>query len=343
MADAVDSEASTHSQSHLTEERLAAATREGLRVVAIASAGMLVVAAAELAIFAVTQSAGLLADALHHLSDVLVTATIGVAFLLARRPLTTRFTYGLHRIEDLAGAFIALVITISGAAAGVNAYQRLVTHAHPTQIGWGILAALAAFAANEAIAEYKLRAGRRLDSAALVTEGRHARADGLASLVAAAGLALAGLGVPAADAIAGLVIAVAILYLLLDVRRDVLSSLLDTVDPAVIAQVREQALAVSGVAQVEDVRARWAGQQLYVALNLAADGAIPLAEAHAMVERVRQEVLAHVAGAAMVDVHVDPLGPPEGMDPTAAARVDRGEEQAQGLAHELVGDSQPPA
>jgi divalent metal cation (Fe/Co/Zn/Cd) transporter len=112
---------------------------------------------------------------------------------------------------------------------------------------------------------------------------------------------------------------------------------------AVIAQVREQALAVTEVARVEGVRARRAGQQLYVALNLAAARAIALAEAHAMAERVWREVLAHVAGAAMVDVHVDPLGLPEGVDLTAATHVDRGEEQAPGLAHELAGDGQPPA
>lgn len=287
---------------------------EGLRVVAVATAGMLVVALIELGVFAIGHSAGLLSDALHNLGDVLTTVALWVAFLLARRPATERFTYGLHRAEDLAGAFIALVIALSGIAAAFTAYQRLVSGAVPTQIGWGILAALVGFGGNEALAQYKIRKGRELRSEPLVADGQHSRADGLTSLAAAVGLALTRLGWRAADPLAGLLISLAILYILVDVARNVLARLLDAVDPATLEHIRELAGSVAGVQQVADVRARWAGRRLYAALNIGADGTMPLREAHAVAERVRQEVLAHVPGAAMVDVHVDPLGLPEGAE-----------------------------
>lgn len=313
---------SAHGHSHLPSDNMAASTQEGLRVVAIATAGMFVVAAVEFAIFAVSQSAGLLSDALHNLGDVLTTLALWAAFLIARRPPTKRFTYGFSRAEDLAGAFIALVITLSAGAAAFESYRRLVTGAHPTQIGLGIAAALFGFAGNEALAEYKIRAGHRLNSAPLVADGQHSRADGLTSLAAAVGLLLTFFGWHEADPIAGLLISVAILYILIDVGRDVLHRLLDAVDPAVVDEVRGHALSITGVQQVEDIRARWAGRRLYVALNLGADATMTLAEAHAIAERVRQEVLAHVAGAAIVDVHVDPVGLPDGMDPHAWTHAD---------------------
>lgn len=318
-----------HGHSHLPGNTMAASTQEGLRVVAIATAGMLLVAGVEFAIFSISQSAGLLSDALHNLGDVLTTAALWVAFLIARRPPTKRFTYGFSRAEDLAGAFIALVITVSAGAAAFESYRRLVTHAMPTQIGLGIAAALFGFVGNEVLAEYKIRAGRRLHSAPLVADGQHSRADGLTSLAAAVGLALTFLGWHEADPIAGLLISVAILYILIDVGREVLHRLLDAVDPAIVDEVREHALSVSGVREVEDIRARWAGRQLYVALNLGADATMTLAEAHAIAERVRQEVLAHVAGAAMVDIHVDPVGLPDGVDPHAWMHEDHehGEDQ----------------
>lgn len=287
---------------------------EALRVVAVATAGMLVIALIEFGVFAIGRSAGLLSDALHNLGDVLTTLALWVAFLLARRPASERFTYGLHRAEDLAGAFIALVIALSGIAAAFTAYQRLVSGAVPTQIGWGILAALVGFGGNEALAQYKIRKGRELNSAPLVADGQHSRADGLTSLAAAVGLTLTWLGWRQADPLAGLLISLAIFYILVDVGRDAVAHLLDAVDPATITQIRELAGSVAGVKQVEDVRARWAGRRLYAALNISADGAMPLSEAHAVAERVRQEVLAHVLGAAMVDVHVDPLSLPEGAD-----------------------------
>lgn len=323
-----------HAHSHSHADHITSNTKEGLRVVAIATAGMFVVAAIELGVFALSNSAGLLSDALHNLGDVLTTAALWVAFILARRPPTNRFTYGFHRAEDLAGAFIALVITISAAAAAFASYQRLVTRAQPTQIGLGIVAALIGFAGNEILAQYKIRMGRRLNSTPLIADGQHSRADGITSLAAAAGLVLVALGVPVADPIAGLLISVAILYILIDVGRDVLDRLMDAVDPDVVARVYREALAVPGVAQVTDVRARWAGRRLFVALTLGADGAISLTDAHAVAERVRQEVLSHVRGAAMVDIHVDPVGLPEGVDPHAWTHVDHDDHDDHPHAHD---------
>src|SRR5262245_31355774 len=81
-----------HGHSHLPGNTMAASTKEGLRVVAIATAGMFVVAGIEFVIFLMSQSAGLLSDALHNMGDVLTTVALWVAFLFARRPPTKRFT-----------------------------------------------------------------------------------------------------------------------------------------------------------------------------------------------------------------------------------------------------------
>lgn len=300
-----------HGHSHSHGSSLATNTAEGLRAVVIATIGMCIVAAVEFAFFGVSHSAGLLSDALHNLGDVLTTVALWAAFLLVRRPATTRFTYGFHRAEDLAGAFIALVITASAGAAAYESYRRLIAHAQPSQVGWGIAAALFGFVGNEVLAQYKMRVGSRINSQPLIADGQHSRADGLTSLAAAVGLVLTLFGVPEADPIAGLLISIAILYILIDVGRDVLNRLMDAVDPAVVTQVRELAQAVPGVREVADVRARWAGRRLYIAFNIGADAALTLAQAHTIAETARQEVLAHVAGAAIVDIHVDPLGLPE--------------------------------
>jgi divalent metal cation (Fe/Co/Zn/Cd) transporter len=67
------------------------------------------------------------------------------------------------------------------------------------------------FLGNEIAARVRTRAGRRLDSPALVADGEHARADAYVSLgvVASAGVVAAGL--PIADPLIGLAITVVIL------------------------------------------------------------------------------------------------------------------------------------
>jgi cation diffusion facilitator family transporter len=314
----VDGHAHSHAHPHTHEPPASAdsTTAEGLRAVYISTAGMVLVAGVELVFFWLGNSAGLLSDALHNLGDVFTTVALWFAFRLAARPASRRYTYGFHRAEDLAGAFIALVIVVSALAAAYASYQRLVTGSVPTNIGWGVAAALFGFAGNEALAHYKLGVGRRIQSQPLIADGQHSRADGLTSLAAAIGIALTGwAGWRPADPIAGLIIALAILYILLDVGRDVLARLLDGVEPHVVDLIEAQARSARGVRDVADVRARWAGRRLFVALTVAADSTLTLAAAHDIAESVRQEVLAHVQGASAVDVHVDPWGLPADQDP----------------------------
>ena len=57
----------------------------------------------------------------------------------------------------------------------------------------------------------RLRAGRRLDSPALIADGNHARSDGFVSLAVVASAAVVALGFPLADPLIGLAITLVIL------------------------------------------------------------------------------------------------------------------------------------
>ena len=73
----------------------------GLRAVKIATVGMFLVAATQFAIAFLGGSAGLFADALHNLGDVLTTVALWIAFLISSRAANQRYTYGYYRAEDL--------------------------------------------------------------------------------------------------------------------------------------------------------------------------------------------------------------------------------------------------
>src|SRR6266446_250009 len=62
-------------------------------------------------------SASVLADALHNGGDVLTTLVLLVAFAVARRPATRRFTSGFGRVEDVATLVIILIIVFTAATA----------------------------------------------------------------------------------------------------------------------------------------------------------------------------------------------------------------------------------
>ena len=67
------------------------------------------------------------------------------------------------------------------------------------------------FAGNYLAAGIRTRAGRRLDSPALIADGRHARADAYVSLGVVASAAVVAVGLPMADPVIGLAITAVIL------------------------------------------------------------------------------------------------------------------------------------
>jgi len=282
---------------------------EGLRAVRLSAIGLGLTAAVEFAFVAASGSVALLADGLHNLGDVFTTVTLWVAFVVGRRQPDRGHTFGFARAEDVAGVLVVLAIAASAVVAAWESLARLTGDAAALRNpGWALAAAMVGVAGNEAVARYKLEVGRRINSVPLEADGRHSRVDGLASLAAAAGIAGAWAGWPAADPLAGLLLSAVIVWVLAATTRDVLARLLDRVDPEVIDEIERAAASVPGVEAVHAVRARWVGRSLHVLVHVEVDPALPLRAAHELGEQARHAVFHALPGVAAVDLHLDPAG-----------------------------------
>lgn len=296
-----------HGHSHTTFDAELASHSAAVRAIWISVGGLALTAVFQLAIVAITDSAGLFADALHNVGDVAGTAALWLGFRLSRRPASDQFTYGWRRAEDLAGLFIVLAIAVSAGLAGWDSLRALLDEGHQVRnLGAAFGAAVVGAIGNEAVAIYKIRVGERIGSAPLVADGQHARVDGLVSLGAAVGVAGVWLGFPLADPLAGLAITVAIVWILVRTSREVLVRNLDAVDPAIVEGIRTVTRSVDGVVGVHEVRARHAGRSLLVQLHVAVDGDLSLRAAHAIGEEVRHALVHDLPDLHAVDVHVDP-------------------------------------
>jgi cation diffusion facilitator family transporter len=280
--------------------------RAGLRAVQISTGGMLLVALIQFTIATIGGSAGLFADALHNLGDVFTTVALWIAFVISNRAANERYTYGYYRAEDLAGIFIVLVIIASAVAGAVESIQKLTSGNVPTQIYLSMAAALVGVIGNEALAQYKISVGKRINSVPLVADGQHSRIDGLTSLAAFIGLVGVRFGLRMADPIAGIVITVVIITVVFSTSRSVLQRLLDAVDPRVVPSIIRISQEVPGVEAVTDVRARWVGHTLHVAMNIEVDPELTLAKAHAIAEEVRHRLFHSIDGVSEVIIHTDP-------------------------------------
>ena len=131
----------------------------------------------------------------------------------ARRAPTRRYPYGYHRAEDVAGLAIVALIGVSAAVGRRRRRSGGSCTRSPSRRPGGSWSPVPlGFLGNEAVAQYRIRVGRRIGSAALVADGMHARTDGLTSLGVVAATIGVLIGFERADAIVGLAITVAIVF-----------------------------------------------------------------------------------------------------------------------------------
>src|SRR5580700_6867657 len=127
-------------------------SQAGTRALVISFAGLLVTAIIQVVVFSVSRSVGLLADTIHNFADALTALPIGLAFLVARRPPTRRYTYGYGRAEDLAGVVVVALMAVSVAFAAWAASERLLHPRHVGNLGWVAAAGTVGFIGNEVAA-----------------------------------------------------------------------------------------------------------------------------------------------------------------------------------------------
>ncbi len=214
-------------------------SEEGIKAVRRSLWVLGVTAIFQLVVVVVSGSVALLADTIHNFADASTAIPLWIAFSVSRKAANNRYTYGYGRAEDLAGVFVVLMIATSIAVAGFESVRRLIFPEEIHALGWVAAAAIIGFLGNELVAQYRIGVGRRIGSAALVTDGYHARTDGLTSLAVLLGALGVWLGFPQADPLVGIGITFAILMILKDAARQIWFRLMDAVDPAILQRAEE--------------------------------------------------------------------------------------------------------
>lgn len=284
------------------------ADARGRRALWISLAGLGVTAILQAVVVMFTGSVALLGDTLHNVADAVTAIPILIAFALARRPANDRFTYGYGRAEDLAGIFVVAMIGLSSVLAAYAAIDRLL-NPREVQYVWAVaVAGIVGFIGNEIVARYRIRVGRQIGSAALVADGLHARTDGYTSLAVVGGAIGVGFGLPWADPLVGLVIAVLILGVLRSALAQVGARLMDAVDPELVRSARTAIRSVDGVRALRELRLRWVGHTLRAEADIEVSADLPIHAGHEIAHHAEQHLLEALPRLTSASIHVSPAG-----------------------------------
>lgn len=297
-----------HGHTHGVIDPSIASSARGIWAIKWSFVILAITAALQLVVVFTSGSVALLADTIHNIGDAATAIPLWIAFTLVRRKPTRTFNYGLGRVEDFAGMLIVLIILFSAIVAGYEAIDRLMNPQPITQLLAVAVAGVIGFIGNEAVAVFRIKVGREMNSAALIADGYHARTDGLTSLAVVLGAFGVWMGFPLADPIVGLLITLAIFGIVWQSARAVITRSLDGVEPETAEEVRHAAEHVKGIESVVGVKARWLGHKLHADVTIAVDPTKTVAEANALVAALRNELNAHLPALATATIQLDSAG-----------------------------------
>jgi cation diffusion facilitator family transporter len=279
------------------------------RVLLVAMGLNAAVAVAKIVYGSAAHSLAIEADGYHSLTDGFVSLVALIGLGLARRPADERHPYGHRKIEVLGASAIGISLLFLSARIGgdVMGHVRDDT-AHAPAIGWVAFAVLlVTLGINLGVSAYQTRAGRRLGSALLESDGKHTRADCYVTLgvLLSTGAAWAGfpaLDVPAAAAVAVLIAVAGFEIVAINARY--------LIDVAVIppAQIRDALAGVEGITAIGTIRSRGTPDAVYVDLRLRLASELSVGEADGIVRNAAAAITAQFDACVDVVVHIESDG-----------------------------------
>jgi len=254
------------------------------------------------AIAAASHSLTLIAAAVDCAVDVVTAVVLWLGLKLADRT-SSRFPFGLYKLENVLQVVIALLLFV---AAYEVAVQALTAGEREADIGpWVITGVVVSIVVTWLYGRWAMTVGRRVSSPALVADGKHRQTDVLSTSLALVAVISTALGFNV-DRYAAIVIVVFAVYSGWRLLVAGMKVLLDaSVDAAVKAQIEGVLATEALVAQVDALAVRSAGRYLFLeaTLQMRTDD---LARAHAASERLEQRIRAEIPAIERVNFHVEP-------------------------------------
>ena len=292
-------------------------SRKGLvRFAWLSTAAAILTICMKTAAYFLTDSVGLLSDALESVVN-LVGGLMAVAMLtIAARPADEDHPYGHSKAEYFSSVVEGSLILVAAASIGIAAVHRLIFPKPLEQIGLGLGICFAASLVNLIVALILLRAGRRHNSITLRANAHHLLTDVWTSVGVLVGIgAVVWTGWVRLDPIVALLVAANIVWTGFRIMRDSVGGLMDAAISAEDQQTVRDILDahLEEGAQYHALRTRQAGAQRFISFHMLVPGDWTVARGHQLIDHIETDLcnaLPHVT----VFSHLESLEDPASWD-----------------------------
>ena len=258
----------------------------------------------------VANSAAMVSDAVHTISDVVSTFVVIIGVKMSSKEADSKHPYGHERFECVAALILSMFLFVIGFGIGFSGVKKVIDGPALKAEMPGVLALAASIVSiivKEGMYWYAKVAAKKIKSGALLADAWHHRSDALSSIGSMAGIIGARLGLLFLDPLAGVVICVLIVISSVSIFTDSVGKMTDkSCDRKVIEEMINTILQQEGVIGVDKIRTRLFGNSIYVEVEIRARGSDTLASAHEIAHRVHDVIEMKFENVKHCMVHVNP-------------------------------------
>ena len=264
-------------------------------------------------------SAAMIADAVHSLSDFVTDVIVIVFVRFAHKPKDELYAYGYGKYETLATAIIGVLLFIVGSGilwdGGWKIYHYFADGTLPEPHIIAFYMALVSIAVKELLYRYTAAVGRAVKSQVVVANAWHHRSDAMSSIGTAVGIGGAiffGDGFEILDPVAAIVVSFFIMKVAIQLIIPSLGELLEKSLPEEVQeQIRQIILSYPGVSEPHHLRTRRIGNTYAIDVHLRMDGNMPLRIAHDHVSAIERKIRAAFGMQTHISIHLEPVKKPK--------------------------------
>lgn len=270
----------------------------------------LVVAFAKIGLGMITDSASVLADGYHSLTDGSsnIIGLVGMSF--ASKPVDEDHPYGHHKYETMSSLMIVGMLFFLAIQIFSEAITKLTHPVIPTIDIWTFAVMAGTLVINLFVTTYEYKAGKKLHSTLLMSDALHTRSDVFVTLGVITSLILIKLGLPVwIDPLVSLFVAGVILKAALEIFKMASAILLDSkvVEENIIAEIVNRLPEVKGV---HHIRSRGTLSNLFIDLHVLLEPNTSLIDAHYLSHTIEQVLQDHFEDSVVqVSSHLEPFSP----------------------------------
>lgn len=263
----------------------------------------------------VGNSAAMIADAVHSLSDFITDIIVILFVRVSSMPKDENHHYGHGKYETLATAIIGVVLFAVGVGILVNAVEAIIDFFHGKELAapniWALGAAAVSIVFKEALYQYTVYKGENLNSNAVMANAWHHRSDALSSigtLLGISGAMFLGEKWRVLDPIAAFLVSIFILKVAIELTKASLEELLEKSLPK---KTQEKILNIihsfPEVKSPHNLRTRHIGSNIAIEFHIRMDGNLSLNEVHEITKRMENALKAEFGPLTHIGIHMEPI------------------------------------